>query len=109
MYVWSYVWGHHAVGGSSSQFPSPAGSYSNGADRYDVEGLMPSAIAAASTNVLNVEPACRRASDARLNWLPFFPGVTATIALMRPFAGSIATSAAAGSSRYGNVSTIAFR
>jgi len=33
-----------------------------------VLGLIPSAIAVASTNVLNVDPAWRRACDARLNW-----------------------------------------
>src|ERR671939_52802 len=32
-YVWSYVCGHHAVGGFVSHEPVPVGSYLNGADR----------------------------------------------------------------------------
>src|SRR5919198_1873057 len=32
-YVWSYVSGHHAVGGSISHEPVSEGSYLNGADR----------------------------------------------------------------------------
>ena len=52
---------------------------------------MPSSTAAASTNVLNVEPGWRRACATRLNWLPVRPGVTAAIARIAPFAGLIET------------------
>ena len=52
--------------------------------------------AVASTNVLKVDPACRRAWAARLNSY-FRPGVTAVIARMAPFAGLIETTADAGS------------
>jgi hypothetical protein len=58
---------------------------------------MPCSIAVASTNALNVDPGCRRASAMRLNWLCARPGETAVIARMAPVAGSIATTAAAGS------------
>ena len=46
-------------------------------------------IAAASTKVLKVEPGCRRACESRLNWLFDGPGMTAVIARIAPFAGSI--------------------
>ena len=60
---------------------------------------MPSLTAAASTNILNVDPAWRFACATRLNWLPLRPGVTAVIALIAPLRGSIETSAEAGSVR----------
>ena len=68
---------------------------------------MPFSIAAARTNVLNVEPGCRRACESRLNWLLLRPGITAVIARMAPFAGSIEITAAAGSA--GSVSVLADR
>ena len=58
---------------------------------------MPFSIAAARTKVLNVEPGWRRACESRLNWLLLRPGITAAIARMAPFAGSIEITAAAGS------------
>ena len=59
---------------------------------------MPFAIAAASTNVLNVEPGWRRACASEVELVAASgPGVTAVIARIAPFAGSIETSAAAGS------------
>ena len=58
---------------------------------------MPLSIAAARTKVLNVEPGCRRACESRLNWLLRRPGITAVIARIAPFAGSIEITAAAGS------------
>jgi hypothetical protein len=61
--------------------------------------LIPFSTAAASTNVLNVEPDWRRACESRLNWFLTFPGVTAVIARIAPFFGLIEISAAAGSSR----------
>ena len=64
-----------------------------------VSGLIPMLTAAASTNILKVEPACRFACATRLNWLPSLPGVTAVIALIAPVAGSIETRADAGSLR----------
>ena len=63
-----------------------------------MSGLTPSETASASTKVLNVEPACRRACAARLNWFPDRPGVTAVMVLIAPLRGSIATTAEAGSS-----------
>ncbi len=67
-YVWLYVETSHAgIAGS--------GWYVNGADTYvEVAGLMPWLTAAASTNVLKVEPACRRAWATRLNWFFTRPG-----------------------------------
>ena len=64
---------------------------------------MPRATAAVSVITLNVEPGCRRALVAKLNWLPLRPGVTAVIARMAPVRGSIETIADAGS--VGSVST----
>ena len=58
---------------------------------------MPRSTAAARTNVLNVEPGCRRAWESRLNWLFARPGTTAAIARIAPFHGLIEISAAAGS------------
>ena len=63
-----------------------------------MSGSIPFSIAAASTNVLNVDPGWRRACESRLNWLLLRPGTTAVIARMAPFAGSIEITAAAGSS-----------
>ena len=71
--------------------------------------MIPFSIAAASTNVLNVEPDCRRACESRLNWFLLFPGVTAVMARMAPFFGLIEMIAAAGSSFSYSVSAIAFR
>src|SRR5438105_15660914 len=88
-YVWSYVCGHQAVGGFVSHEPVCDGSYLNGADRYVVDGLMPSLIAVASTNILNVEPGCRRAEEAKLTWFLGLPGLTSVIAPIAPFAGLI--------------------
>ena len=69
-----------------------------GAERYwVVYGLTPWRIASVSTKVLNDDPACRRPCAAMLNWMFFFPGTTAVIALMAPFFGSIETIAEAGS------------
>jgi hypothetical protein len=62
-----------------------------------VSGLMPSRMASVRTKVLNDEPACRRPCAARLNWLFFFPGISAVIARIAPFFGLIETSAEAGS------------
>ena len=62
-----------------------------------MSGFIPSAIAAASTNVLKVEPGCRRPCETRLYWLPLLPGITPTIALIAPLRGSIEISAEAGS------------
>ncbi len=85
---------------------SGSGLYLNGADRYEVEsGLIPRRIASVSTNVLNVEPACRRACEARLYLLPLRREI-AVMARMAPFSGLIATSAADGSSVYGSTSRI---
>ncbi|MCZ7589266.1 MAG: hypothetical protein M5U27_10530 [Gaiella sp.] len=61
------------------------------------------------TNVLNVEPGCRRACERRLNWLFARPGTIAVIALMAPFPGSMETIAAAGSVVRVSVSPIALR
>ena len=72
-------------------------------------GFIPSSTAAVRTNVLNVEPACRRACATRLNWFPVAPGVTAAIARIAPFAGLIETSAAAGSFGRFSVCVIALR
>src|SRR5262249_23226485 len=42
IYVWSYVCGHHAVGGFVLHEPLPVGLYSKGAERYSVvAGLIP--------------------------------------------------------------------
>ncbi len=60
--------------------------------------MIPCSTAAARTNVLKVEPDCRRACESRLNWFFLFPGVTAVIARMAPFVGLIEMIAAAGSS-----------
>src|SRR5215212_2783013 len=87
-YEWSYVSGHHAVGGSVSQEPVSDGSYLNGAERYCVDGLMPCAIAVVSTIVLKVEPGCRRADDAKLTWFFGLPGLTSVIARIAPVCGS---------------------
>src|SRR5881394_3453937 len=106
-YVWSYVSGHQAVGGFVSQEPVSDGSYLNGAERYCVDGLIPSEIAVASTNILKVDPGWRRADEAKLTWFLGSPGLTSVIARMAPFAGLIATTAAAGSLEYGNVRLIA--
>ena len=62
-----------------------------------VDGLMPWLIAVARSNILNVEPGCRRADEAKLTWFLGLPGLTSVIARMAPFAGSIETIAAAGS------------
>ena len=61
---------------------------------------MPFSIAAASTNVLKVEPAWRVDCATRLNWLPFVL-TTAVIARIAPVPGSTETIAAAGSVLYG--------
>ena len=58
------------------------------------------------TNVLKVEPACRRACATRLNWFLRLFGVTAAMARIAPFRGLMATSAAAGSPRSFSVSRI---
>ena len=68
---------------------------------------MPFSIAAASTKVLKVEPACRVDCATRLNWLPFVL-TTAVIARIAPVPGSTETIAAAGSVLYGRTSLIAF-
>ena len=67
---------------------------------------MPLSTAAASTNVLKVEPGWRRAWESRLNWLSRRPGMTAAIARIDPEAGSIEISAAAGSPGSVSVSAI---
>jgi hypothetical protein len=69
---------------------------------------MPRSTAAVSTNVLNVEPGCRRACERRLNWLFARPGTIAVIARIAPVPGSIEMSAAAGSSRRVSVPEIAW-
>ena len=74
-----------------------------------MSGLTPRSTAAVSTNVLNVEPACRRPCETRLYWFFFEFGVTATIARIAPLLGSIETSADDGSVLYGSVSWIARR
>ena len=74
-----------------------------------LSGSIPSSTAAASTNILKVDPAWRFACATRLNWLPEVPGVTAAIALIAPVAGSIETRAEAGSVGAESVSMIAFR
>src|SRR2546422_10032361 len=67
MYVWSYVWGHQAVGGLVSHEPVPLGSYLNGAERYVViAGLMPCDTPVGRAIALNGEPGWRRADDAKL-------------------------------------------
>src|SRR3989442_2190682 len=67
MYVWSYVWGHQAVGGLVSHEPVPLGSYLNGAERYVVvAGLMPFDTTLVRTIAVNVEPGWRRAGDAKV-------------------------------------------
>ena len=92
MYVWSYVCGHHAVGGFVLHEPVPVGLYSNGADRYSVvAGLIPCETAVVSTIVLNVEPACRCADERKFTWFFAFPGVTSAIARIAPFAGLMET------------------
>ena len=58
---------------------------------------MPRATAVVRAIALNVEPGWRRALVTKLNWFPLWPGVTAVIALIAPFRGSIETIAAAGS------------
>ena len=68
---------------------------------------MPRCTAAASTNVLKVEPGWRRACESRLNWLFRRPGITAAMARMAPVAGSIETIAAAGSVRSFRIDRIA--
>ena len=73
-----------------------------------MSGFAPCSIAAASTKVLNVEPACRFACERRLNWFRFMLGVTAVMARMAPLAGLIEMTAAAGSSFSYSVSRIAF-
>src|SRR5205823_5102600 len=95
MYVWSYVCGHHAVGGFALHVPVPVGLYSNGAERYDVvAGLIPCETAVVSTIVLNVEPACLCAEDRKLTWFFELPGVTSVIARIAPLDGLIETIAA---------------
>ena len=75
-----------------------SGRYVNGAERYEVAyGFMPCSTAAARANVLKVEPACRWALVAKLNWFALFPGATAVMARMAPFRGSIETTDEAGS------------
>ncbi len=68
---------------------------------------MPCSTAAARTNVLKVEPGCRRACERRLNWLFARPGTMALIARIAPVAGSIEMRAAAGSSDAVSVRRIA--
>src|SRR5262249_6801137 len=98
MYVWSYVCGHHAVGGFVLHEPLPVGLYSKGAERYSVDaGLMPCETAVVSTIVLKVAPACRCADDRKFTWFFELPGVTSVIARIAPFAGLMETIAAAGS------------
>ncbi len=70
-----------------------------GDERRFEPGSIPCDTAVVSTKVLNVEPACRRACAARLNSFFVRPGMTPVIALIAPVAGSIATSAEAGSVR----------
>ena len=72
-----------------------------------MSGSIPFSIAAASTKVLKVEPACRADCEVRLNWLWAFPGITAVIARMKPVPGSTETIAAAGSSGWSSVWRIA--
>jgi hypothetical protein len=72
-----------------------------------VAGLIPCSTAAASTNVLNVEPDWRRPWESRLNWFFVLPGMTAVMARMAPFFGLIEITPAAGSSRSVSVSRIA--
>ena len=62
-----------------------------------MSGSIPFSIAEASTNVLNVEPACRADCDVRLNSLCLFPGITAVIVVIAPVPGTTETIAAAGS------------
>src|SRR6266511_1813031 len=81
-YEWSYVSGHHAVGGSVSHDPIPVGSYLNGAERYVVDGLMPCEIAVVRTTVLKVEPGWRRAEEAKFTWFFGSPALTSVIARM---------------------------
>src|ERR671934_2591178 len=97
MYEWSNVCTHHAVGGLVLHEPRPVGLYSKGAERYVVEGLIPSEIAVASTSVLNVDPGCRCALERKLTWFFLLPGVTSVIARIAPFTGLIEMIAAAGS------------
>ena len=108
-YEWSYVSGHHAVGGSVSHEPVSEGSYLKGAERYVVDGLIPWAIAVVSTIVLKVDPGWRRADEAKLTWFCGFPGLISVIARIAPFVGLIETIAAAGSVEYGSVRLIALR
>ena len=68
---------------------------------------MPSEIAVVSTIVLNVEPGCRRADEAKLTWFFGLPGLAPVIARIAPLAGLIETIAAAGSVEYGRVLLIA--
>jgi hypothetical protein len=58
---------------------------------------IPFSSAAASVKTLNALPAWRRLWLARLNSMSRRPGANAVIARIAPLAGSIATSAAAGS------------
>ena len=69
---------------------------------------MPCSTAAVRTNVLKVDPGCRRAWERRLNWLFARPGTIAVMARIAPFAGSIEMTAAAGSLGAVNVPRIAF-
>ena len=59
------------------------------------------------TIVLNVDPGCRRADEAKLTWLRGLPGLYSVIARIAPFLGLIETIADAGSEEYGSVSRIA--
>ena len=58
---------------------------------------MPASIAAASVNTLNVLPDWRRDCVARLKCRRRLPGACTAIARTAPVAGSIATTAPAGS------------
>src|SRR5919197_3819570 len=69
---------------------------------------MPSEIAVVRTNILKVDPGCRRADDAKLTWFLGFPGLRSVIARIAPLLGLIETIAEAGSLEYGSVSLIAW-
>ncbi len=73
-----------------------------------MNGSRPRSIAAASTNVLKVEPASFRPWTARLNSI-CLPRTRDSIALIAPVFGSIETSAEAGSPLRSRVVSIAFR
>ena len=73
-----------------------------GAERYVVDGLIPWEIAVVSTIVLNVDPGCRRAEEAKFTWFFGLPGLTSVIARIAPLRGLIETIAAAGSVEYGS-------